>query len=328
MSFKKIACAVIVLAGFFVGLPSTALAASETVLLTTLTPKTPVPGEPLNIRLKSFIIDLDSSTVTWYIDGEVVKSGLGATSIDTVASELGTTMKVDVIIIRPDGVRFDKTIKITPIEVDIFWEADTYTPSFYKGKALPTFKSDIRIIAIPRTKNQRETPISYHYEWLTEYTKTIGAGLGRNTVVLPGTWPNSSQIVSVTVKSPADESVYGRKDIEIGIVDPEVRFYEYSQIHGLKMNRAFAGSYSTKEDELQVRAIPYFVSASDHTHGSLIYSWYLNNRPSATPSQPDLVLLSRNNDDAQKVNMTLEVQNPEKILQIGKGAIDIEFQAK
>lgn len=328
MLFKNIVCGIAIAAGILAGFPSIALAETEAVILTTLTPKTPTPGEPLNIRIKSFVIDLDSATIAWYINGEVVKSGLGVTSIDTTTVELGGKMQVDAVIIRSDGARFDKTIKIVPIEVDIFWEADTYTPPFYKGKALPTFKSDIRVIAIPRTKNERETPLAYHYEWLTDYTKTVGAGLGRNTIILPGTWPNSSQILSVTVKSPASEAIFGRKDLEIGIVDPEVRFYEYSQIYGLKMNRAFTGTYSTKEDAIQVRAIPYFVSSSDHTRGSLIYSWYLNNRPSATPSQPDLVLLSRNNDDAQKVNMTLEVQNPEKILQVGRGAIDIEFQAK
>lgn len=306
--------------------PLSLFAASETVILTTLTPKTPTAGEPLNIRVKSFILDLDSMTITWYVNKEFIKTGLGETSLQTTTSALGSPMVVDLVILRGDGVRFDKTIKITPIEVDVFWEADTYTPPFYKGKALPTFKSDIRLIALPRTKTSRESPVSYEYEWIADHTKTVAVGLGRNSIITPGTWPRSSQILSVSVKSPTDDSIVGRKDLSIDIIDPEVHFYEYSQLFGIRMNRALVKSYTTNEESIQIRAVPFFSSTKDYARGSLIFSWYLNNRPSATPSQPDLVLLTRNSDEAQNVTMTLDVQNPDKILQVGHGGLNILFE--
>ena len=118
----------------FLGLmfPATTFAG---VVDVTLSPDIPGPNQTISAGLSGVLVDLDQSDMYWYLDDEIQKHGLGEKSFSFTSGDVDERTVLDVIIMIPDGRRIDLQKIIAPMEVDLLWEADTYTPPFYRGKA-------------------------------------------------------------------------------------------------------------------------------------------------------------------------------------------------
>jgi len=65
---------------------------------------------------------------------------------------LGEKKTVTIKVVSRRGGYLEEKITFQPALVDLMWEANTYTPPFYKGKALTSSKSSITVTAIPQLK--------------------------------------------------------------------------------------------------------------------------------------------------------------------------------
>jgi hypothetical protein len=117
-------------------------------------PDNPQPYQDVTINLTSYATDLNKAIITWQgVNSSQNLSGIGKTSYTFKAGGPNTTNTFD-ITITPVGSNntISKRITISPSEIDILWESvDGYTPPFYKGKALPTLGSSIKVVAVPNT---------------------------------------------------------------------------------------------------------------------------------------------------------------------------------
>lgn len=130
-----------------------ALAQSASDINIKTSPTIPEPGEKVTISLESFGVNLTDSNIRWFTKGRVVKDGQGITSISFIAPN--ESIDISIQILTPENTEIVKTIVISASSVDLLWEApDTYTPAFYKGKALPGPESLIKFVGIPSASKQ------------------------------------------------------------------------------------------------------------------------------------------------------------------------------
>ena len=239
----------------------------------TINPEIPRPNQTISARLSGVLVDLDQSDIYWYLDDEIQKHGVGEKNFSFTSGEVDEKTVLDVIVMIPDGRRIDLQRTIAPMEVDLLWETDTYTPPFYRGKALPTYKSSIKVVAILNSKN---TDIKFIYTWsIDDLNPIVGAaGYNRTKFVTAGSYAGYNRSVNVSMVS-FDKSKKVKNEIKIRSVAPELILYENNSLRGTLLNKALHKTEEIMENEFSIKAEPYFMTTGEMKN--VKYDWAINN---------------------------------------------------
>lgn len=172
-----------------------------------LAPTNPNPRESITARVDSFTMDLNEALITWRYNNTVVASGIGTRSVSIIAPNAGTAATIYVTARGTEGTA-TTLLTVRPAAVDLVWESpNTYTPPFYKGKALPAPGALVRVLAVPAVG----VPQTLSYEW--SYNDSVvqnqsGKGRSRftlNTDILTTT--NNIRVKALGAGFSAEESV-------------------------------------------------------------------------------------------------------------------------
>lgn len=247
-------------------------------------PENPKPYENINIQLVSYATDLNKAMIQWQAGSSVLSSGYGKTSISYTTGAPNSITIID-ITITPEN-SFDKIVKrltINPSEVDLLWEApDSYTPPFYKGKALPSGESVIRVVALPNTKTLKNGKDNVVYTWKNNGNSvSTTSGYNRDSYVFQNDVLKTIEKISV-VASSVDSRYNAQGSIDIPIRKPEILFYKKSETEGILYNNALKGEADISEDEVTLVAIPYFMSIIGNEQ-YMEYNWSINGKSIETP---------------------------------------------
>lgn len=308
--------------------PVSAFAKLDVVSIKT-TPDTPGPNEEVTISLSSFTSDLNSANITWYVNKEadINGSGVGKKEFKTYTHDFGDPVTIDIVITEKEGGRLDKQLVLKPMEVDLLWEANSYTPPFYKGKSLPTYKSIVRMIAIPRINTPSSRPEDYYYKWSMQGATGLGEGMGKSNALVPMGYANSKTQVRVEASIPGDTS-RGSMTSYIPTVEPVLAFYEQDPLLGIRLTKALGSSVTTINKEFIVRAVPYYFSNEDMGNGTIVYTWQKDGSNVPRGFNPNVFGVRKNGEKTEATNISLQVQNSKRILQRAGNGIVINFSAK
>ncbi len=288
-------------------------------------PTYPKPGDIVSITLSLYTEDLNTANISWYKDGKLEKSGKGEMRFSFTANKAGQETKISVNISLANGPTFTKNFTINPTVVDLIWEANTYTPPFYKGKALHSKQGVLKIVAIPEfIKNGNIIPAqNLVYEW-TQGESVIQnqSGYGKNTLVVNGSILGKSEEIGVTVTDPINNLV-GVSYLNISPSNPEIVFYENNPYYGHIFDRALVGSHTLSGEEMQVVAAPYFFSKE--ASGKISYNWRLNGKLVNELSQSRTAIFRKPEGKSGQSNILLGVENANRILQQANGGLTIKF---
>lgn len=245
----------------------------------TITPEIPDPREPITIFVESFSTNLQTSTITWSEDGKIIKSDFNETTFQTIAPEVGQKKVITMTIEKSNGSVIEKKITFAPAEVDLVYEAETYTPPFYKGGALFTSQSNLNFVAVPRFISEQNTLISPQnlvYKWKVD-NKNIQAssGVGKNKFTYEGVL--IQRPANITVEVTSLDGLFQAKDIvEISLQNPEVLVYENNPVHGIIFEKAIEGTFNMDREEISLTAQPFFFNSRDVDGFLTQYYWYTN----------------------------------------------------
>lgn len=159
---------IIVLSSFIVGIffipaPSHVTAQTAVTVELSLIPNNPSPGQTVTARVDSFNIDLSQASIVWRSDGKILSSGVGAQTASFSAPLSGKSSTISVTVRGIEGSA-SATQTIRPGALDVVWESpDSYTPPFYKGKALPAPGATLRVVAIPFSGAPTNTAFTWQY---------------------------------------------------------------------------------------------------------------------------------------------------------------------
>jgi len=306
---------------------NTSQAVSPSAISVNVAPANPAPYENVTITLSSFAANLDSVNIEWIMDGSTALSGIGKKSFSLNAKAANVDTKIEVRIFLPDG-EINKNITIRPGVMILLWQAnDSYVPPFYKGKALPTPGSEIKVVAMPEISVNKKLVNSKNmtYAWKQNYNNMqSSSGYGKNFFTFINDYLEGSDNVSV-VASTVDQQSSSESNISINTTNPEIFFYKKDTAMGTLWEKELSNNHTIIGEEVIV-AEPFFISPRDYRRPDLLFYWSIGNRSVSVPNYLKNIMPIKAGENASgTTKIKLEIENTDKIYQTAKKEININF---
>jgi hypothetical protein len=227
---------------------------ADTLLLDiSLIPSNPEPQQRTIARVTTLDGNINRANLVWFLNGEPLDQGVGKTQVTFITPASGNTAVLTVEG-SLDGLSGSASLTVIPGQVDLFWEAvDSYTPPFYKGKAIPSAMANIRVVAVPSPL----APRSIAYQWERNDAVLQGlSGAGRNSVTIK----NTELVVTENIKVSIDSSQFqGENRIQITPRSPSIIVYPKNEGF-IDFSRGSNETLSLSTIGTVLRIEPYFFS--------------------------------------------------------------------
>lgn len=295
-----------------------------------VSPEKPQPNESVTVDIESFSTNLNKSYIVWSINGVLKEEGAGKTSFTFTSGKAGTVQNISIDITTEDNRTINHELSFAPAKVGLIIEADTYTPPFYKGKALFTPQSQLKVVAFPElvTSNGYEIPAeNLVYTWKVDgKVMQSASGFSKSSFVIEGNLIPRSMYIT------AEVSAYGSplaavQTIQVDPAEPEIVMYEDSLLYGIRRELGFTSGIYLPTKEVKLVAEPYYLSASIPQSADLLYSWTLNGQTISALSQPNTIGLENRSGEAGSATLGLTIEHLKKFLQAPATSLSIDFAA-
>lgn len=292
-----------------------------------ITPENPDPGENVNITLKSYVNNLDIVLISWSVNGKKVSSGIGQKSFSITAPRAGEETNVIATTSLPDGA-VDTKIIIKPLVMVLLYQAmDSYIPPFYKGKALPSPDSKVKIVALPEIKSGSNLvdPKNMTYFWKKDYNNNQDdSGYGKNSFTYINDYLENSNNIEVTAGT-TDQKYSSTGSINVGMTEPKIIFYKNDAKLGTIWEQALSDGYKIIGDEI-IEAAPYFISPNDIRIPTLTWDWFINDETVNAPIyRKNTLPLKAQAGTSGTSKIRLEINNKYKIFENTVKEINVSF---
>lgn len=293
-------------------------------------PEIPEPGEIVTINLTSYSFDINTYFIEWIEGNEIKLSGYGKRDYQFLAGKIGETKTVKLVIRPQEGgsVVYTKQFVSKPSGLDILWQtADTYTPPFYRGKALPSTESIVKIIALPTFQTTKKTVTAKDavYSWKRNFETMSGAsGYGKNIFSIKKSYLTDEETIQVTASEPTEGSV-ATGDVLIKTYPAKIIFYKKDPLFGIDFTRAITTETTLGKTDTTLLAIPYFLSPKNILDNDLTYTWSLNGSEIGTPAIKNQIVL-RGSDTAGTAKLDLLIESLDKLFLSVKKTINLNLQ--
>jgi len=293
-----------------------------------MSPENPEPGQTVKISLKSYSYDLNRLQITWYVDGVQKKTNIGLKDFNTVAGRNGQKTIIKAVVNTEEGIKEIEAFFI-PSLVDLIYESLSYTPPFYKGRALNPNQGVVIVTAIPelmRASGEKVQAQNIIYSWKKDgKVQESDSGLGKNVFVFAGTVPIRDSQIEV-VASTIDSDIYASKKVNITNVVPKIVFYENNPVYGIMFNRAIKNTVKMSADEFNVFAVPFFFSVGYATTPDLNYIWTLNGQEVSNQDPKNTFTTRIESAGSGLANIDLKISNTVRIFQFIDNSYKLSYQ--
>ncbi|MEN9649159.1 MAG: hypothetical protein RL094_126 [Candidatus Parcubacteria bacterium] len=290
-------------------------------------PEIPKPFEDVTITAEAYGTDLNRATVIWSYNGKIALRGTGEKVFKFKVGAVGSTNNVELRITPVSGPEIVKTFSFTPAEVDILWQAKTYVPPFYKGKALYTPEAEVTFMAQPNIieggKNLSSDKAVYTWK-VDRRVQGDKSGFGKNTFQHTGSIIIKPHLFQAEAYSQTNNKNKGIGGVTLEETDPQTALYENHPLYGMLFNKAITGTYFLYKSEAQMGVFPYYFSTTNK-NSFVNYAWRLNELPIQAPSYETLMTFRKNEGQSGVADVSVALSSSEKILQASQANFSIFF---
>lgn len=203
--------------------------------------------------------------------------------------------------------------------VTLLWEASSYTPPFYKGKAL--YGTGVRVTILAYPSASLGNPDALTYTWKKNGTVDgAQSGIGKRSFVLYEEMFSDSPLIIVEVSN-GTKKEFGA--LRIQQESPFVLFYENRPLEGVALEQSLPNNITKEIGTFTLEAYPYFFSGTSRMSDSLTYSWSVNNKHIDAAVGPTMALESA---EEGVIPLAVSVNNPSHILQYTSNNIRVSFE--
>jgi hypothetical protein len=279
----------------------------QNAVIISASPATPSVGDSVHFTVEGSVFDLPKDTITWTVNGKMVASAKGATSVDATVDSKGGPLDVVVDVVDPVWGEASNEISIVPLQVDILYDAPTYVPPFYRGRALPSAGGMMHLQALARLSagGALIPDSSITYTWTRNGT-VLGSlsGLGKSKISLDSPAMYGTDTISVRA-SAEDDTLSASASVVIPYTPLTLELYEDHPLFGITYFNALADTVPASS-EITVAAIPYFATITGLNDSTLQYAWLLNDAPLSASStkQNEVTLQSTQNSAKLHLDVT------------------------
>jgi hypothetical protein len=213
----------------------------------------------------------------------------------------------------------------------IFEGADSYTPTWYKGKKQVAYGGKVRVVAIANIADQanggylNNEDISYTWKVNGEIINQA-SGLGKYYADIQ-LFDEQGDEVSITVTAKPrliDDSI--SKTIYINQTYPEVYIYEDSPYVGIIEQKPIKETTFVNKGDLKLTAEPFFFSANRNRQSSTLkYYWTINDKAEEMGSFSRIFKLGANGGGSANINLRVINETASKLMQESSDLIKINF---
>lgn len=321
----------VALFSFFLAAPAArAQTVSDSDITVSVSPQIPGPLTDVTITLSSLSVDLNVANIAWTSGGSTVLSGLGRKTYSFRTGVIGTTTTISASVDIAGTPTITKRITITPLEVDLLWEAtDAYVPPFYKGKALFASEGAVKVVAIPNIRSASGAhlkPGDFTYNWKRNYTSETGqSGYGKNAFIFRHSYLNPEEKIAVSIASTTGGQ-QASKSLAISATTPKIIFYENDLETGIEYGKALADDYlQIDRAGASIIAEPYFFSPKN-LGSDLSFDWTINNRQTQTSGAKNTFSIQPQGSGAAELG--LSVTSRSKIFQSARKSLFLNLIAQ
>lgn len=187
-----------------------------------LFPNNPKPGQIISATVESFGMDLSRSKIFWYYNDKLISSGIGKTETKVTSPNFGQKASL-LVRVSGGGSDSETSIVISSSELDVIWEAvDSYTPPFYKGKALAPIGTKIKVVAMPSVGGLKN--LSYTWSHNGSVIKGL-SGTNKDSVTIKTDSLSQRELFSASVVGGTFE---GQNEASLDLRDPSAVLYTKS----------------------------------------------------------------------------------------------------
>ena len=285
-----------------------------------VSPTKPRVGETVEISTEMYGTPVKDAYFTWYIDGKEYEKGIGK---NTISFFLAKKTKVNVKILTGPGYPAENEWVFNPQNTVIIWEANTYTPPFYKGKSLYTPESALILNAINLDAKNPLTNTYSNYVWKVDGTvKGDESGVSKNTFLYQGDILLQEPYFEVIMQG---VSAYrnGKQDVsDDSLIDSSAALrvqtlettdftYESSPLLGVLFNKQFSSSiFKFDKNNTTIVTYPGYFSVPSTLNTS--YAWVINDETVRTNTNSITFKKIRDNEESR---LSISLQNPKALLQ-------------
>ncbi|MFA6050484.1 MAG: hypothetical protein WC761_04790 [Candidatus Paceibacterota bacterium] len=295
----------------------------------TMTPQYPSPGEKVVITLEAYGTDLNRATIVWSINGSETLRGKGQKSLSLVAGSLGESQVIKAAISPVNGIPVTKTFYVNPQSIDVVWQADTYTPPFYRGKAMFSPQTKVTLVAMPNLIDQNGSqvdPGSVIYKWKKDFV-VLGKNSGYGAQTLSYKGDILMQPVNIGIEASIEGGNTAATYLDLAPTSPIVGLYEQSPIYGTLYNKEVSGTFDFgNSSEKNILVVPYFFSEKGKKTFSLAYEWSINGSIINVPSDQNTMTLRNSENLEGQSQIGVTVSNTENFLEGASGSTLINFK--
>lgn len=291
-------------------------------------PSTPGPNQFVTATIESFAMDLDRATISWYSGGKLIQEAIGKKTFTFKTGSPGSLSNILVFIQIEDKPPLQKTLNIRPATVDLVTEAQSYTPPFYKGKALYSYQGTVKVVALPNfvTENGGTiNPKTLVYNWRVDNNSATNAsGYGKSYILFNGNIPLKPAVVSVEVTS-MDQIYSAEGRITLTPTQPGIVLYEDTPLIGTLYNRALSRNITLRNEEIKLIAVPYFIGTVRQETTGVKYSWRLDGKAVPAGEGKNSLSFRQEKGSVGSANVSIQISNPSKIFQYAEADVNLSF---
>ncbi len=271
----------------------------------------PYPNEEIEAKIRDATFDINRSYINWYLNEKLISEGRGNDKINFKAGDTGSKINLSAIIQTPNGTAAKKSVVLNVSDIDLLWSANTYAPYFYKGKNMATPMSEVRVGAIPyfNSPNKKTASENLFFKWfLNDNLENQGQGKDAHTFKT-GVFSDDDYNVKVEIAS-ADNRLFQQKSITVKTEKPEILFYEYSPLLGVKSQETVSQFKTFAGDYKQFVAEPFYVPYDKKEE--LNYEWSVNGQKLKNLNAPLNIInfaSEKGQEGLYNMNLTVSYKN-------------------
>lgn len=277
-------------------------------------PSTVEPNESFTVRAHLPGNVSGSATYIWTVNGVVVEQGVGRSAVSLEAGGAGSVTSVSVSVSEGGVLRVQKEIVVNPASVDLVWEGNTYVPSLYQGRPLPTGSSSITLLATPDIiqNGARVSANDLVYYWyVNDAQAPKKTGYGGNSFTLTTPQFENEFTVSVVVET-RDGGVRARNQVSIKPVRPDIVIYQDAPLLGIRFDKVISSMYRMQNGEVTFTIFPYFITNTNDP----LFAWFVNNLPADEGSaEPRAITFRKTAEGQATFSISATLENNKKLFE-------------
>lgn len=290
-------------------------------------PENPKPGDEVTIIVNTYGIDINTNLIVWKINGKETLKGVGQKKFVFKVGNTGTETKVDLFVFPKNGPTIEKNFSFIPVDVDILWQAKTYTPPFYKGKALYTPESEVVFTSLPNisVNGTRIDPTDVVYKWKLNYDLDNDAsGFGKNSYLFKSPIILRENLIQSSIYSASSPEIQGTNQVNLINTYPSAIIYEDNPLLGVLFNKSVKNEFNLKDTEVKLAAYPYYFSTTNKN--SLVnYKWNIDQTSLGIPQNQNSVIFRRVSKTKGSASVNVTIGNQSHILQQANTGLEVTY---